>query len=114
MKKILIKKLKMSLLNLSVILMVSLSGLAWAEVVWIDVRSSLEHAVDNIEGDIRISHNEIVERVSEQFPDKNTTIHLYCRSGGRAGIAMSSLQQAGYSDVKNMGSIGDAREERGL
>lgn len=87
---------------------------SFAEPVWIDVRSSLEYKIDHIEGDIRISHGDIVDRVSSLYPDKETEIHLYCRSGGRAGKAMTALQQAGYSKVTNIGSIGEARKQRNL
>lgn len=85
-----------------------------ADDVWIDVRSYPEHTLDNIEGDIRISHSDIVEEVATQFPDKNTPIKLYCRSGGRADKAMQALQEAGYGDVENIGGIDDARKNRGL
>lgn len=90
------------------------SSALYAEEVWIDVRSAFEHKIDNIEGDARISHDEIVQQVNAQFPDKDTEIRLYCLSGGRAGKAMAALEEAGYRDVKNVGSIGDARQERGL
>lgn len=90
------------------------SLMSCAEVVWIDVRSSIEHSFDNIEGDVRISHGDIVEEISELFADKNTQIHLYCRSGGRADKAMSALIDAGYMNVSNAGGIDDARKERGL
>ncbi|GAC16600.1 rhodanese-like domain-containing protein [Aliiglaciecola lipolytica] len=85
-----------------------------AETVWIDVRSEAEYKLDNIAGDMRITHTDIVEQVSKQYPDKNTEIHLYCRSGGRAGKAQEALQQAGYNNVKNAGGIDDAREERSI
>ena len=90
------------------------SSLSCAETVWIDVRSVIEHSIDNIEGDVRISHDEIVQGVNKMFPDKTTTIHLYCRSGGRAGKARLVLKEAGYMDVLNAGSISDARKVRGL
>lgn len=91
-----------------------LSSLLHAEVVWVDVRSSVEHSLDNIEGDIRISHGDIVKELSKTFPDKNTDIRLYCRSGGRAGKALSALKDAGYTQVSNAGGIDNARTERGL
>ena len=90
------------------------SSLSYADTVWIDVRSVAEHTIDNIDGDVRISHGEIVQKVNEMFPDKSTEIHLYCRSGGRAGKAMSALKEAGYVNVSNVGGIDDARKERGL
>jgi len=85
-----------------------------ADTVWIDVRSLIEHSIDNIEGDIRISHTDIVQEVNKVFPDKSTEIRLYCRSGVRAGKAMSALKEVGYTSVSNVGGIGDARKERGL
>ena len=90
------------------------STLSSAETTWIDVRSKIEHKFDSIEGDIRISYGDIVEEVSEMFPDKSTEIRLYCRSGGRAEKAMSALKEAGYTKVSNVGSIDEARKERGL
>ena len=90
------------------------SLLSYADTVWIDVRTAVEHKIDNIEGDIRIPHGEIVQEVHKIFPDKGTEISLYCRSGARAGKAMSALKEAGYTNVSNMGGIDDARKERGL
>ena len=95
-----------------VVLLVSSYSLA--EVVWIDVRTSLEHEIDSIDGDIRIGHSEIVPEVEKFFPDKDTAIRLYCRSGGRAGTAEQALKQAGYTDVENIGGISDARKYRHL
>lgn len=85
-----------------------------AETVWIDVRGVFEHVLDNIEGDVRISHDEIVEEVEKQFPDKDTEIHLYCASGERASKAREALIEAGYENVWNEGGIDDARRARGL
>lgn len=90
------------------------SLISYADTAWIDVRSVAEHSIDKIEGDPRISHGDIVQEVNEIFPDQNMEIHLYCRIGGRAGIAMSALKEAGYTNVFNAGSIDDARKERGL
>ncbi|WP_025564639.1 rhodanese-like domain-containing protein [Psychromonas sp. SP041] len=84
----------------------------FAEPIWIDVRSYIENKVDNIEGDKRISHSDIVDEISELFPDKNTDIRLYCRSGIRAENALSALHKAGYNNVINVGSIEHARELR--
>lgn len=90
------------------------SSVAAAETVWIDVRTAIEHKLDSIDGDPRITHSEILSEISKVVTDKDTEIHLYCRSGGRAGRAMSELIDAGYTNVSNAGGIGDAREQRGL
>jgi|TARA_R110001599_G_scaffold93853_1_gene244495 phage shock protein E len=91
-----------------------LSATAYAEPAWIDVRSEIEHRIDNIEGDPRIAHTEVVQELSKLFPDKDTEIHLYCRSGGRAEKAKAALLNAGYNNVSNAGGINDARKARGL
>ena len=88
--------------------------LAQAKPVWIDVRTEAEHQQNHIVGDPLIPHASIVARVTEQFPDKDAEINLYCRSGNRAGVAKSALERAGYTNVNNMGSIGDARKARDL
>jgi len=88
--------------------------MAQANPVWIDVRTEAEHRQDHINGDPLIPHQNIVAQVSGQFPEKDTEINLYCRSGNRAGKAKSALESAGYTNVKNRGSIGDAREARDL
>jgi phage shock protein E len=85
-----------------------------AEAIWIDVRSVAEHKNDHIEGDIRITHVDIIEQVNLFYPDKTSEIRLYCRSGGRAEKAMSALKEAGYTNVTNVGGIEDARSERDL
>lgn len=90
------------------------STLSFADPVWVDVRSVAENKNDNIEGDILISHLSIVEEISKIYPDKNTDIRLYCRSGNRAGQALNALKLAGYQHVQNIGSIGDARHARGM
>ncbi|MDD1782613.1 hypothetical protein LRP49_15680 [Enterovibrio sp. ZSDZ35] len=90
------------------------SAVVNAEMVWIDTRSAVEHFFDNIQGDARIAHQDIVEEVSRLYPDKNTEIGLYCVRGVRAGKAMEALNSAGYLNVFNAGSIDDARAERGL
>ncbi|MGI9289047.1 MAG: rhodanese-like domain-containing protein [Pseudomonadales bacterium] len=96
------------------VLAMCLSTITLADTVWIDVRSAAEHTLDNIEGDIRISYDEIAEKASKQFPDKDTDIRLYCHSGLRSENARRALQEAGYTNVKNVGGIDEARKERGI
>lgn len=90
------------------------SAFMQAETIWVDVRSEAEYQAKHIEGDLRISHTEIIKEISQRFPDKNTKIRLYCRSGNRAGIAQNALVESGYLQVTNAGSIENALEERGV
>lgn len=91
-----------------------LSALSYANPVWIDVRSTGEYSADHIEGDMNIPYDHIVSETLKRIPDKNTDIKLYCRSGRRAGIAVSALKQAGYKNVSNTGGIVNTRTMRGL
>jgi phage shock protein E len=99
---------------ITLIVTLILSSHCLAETIWIDVRSDLEHKIDSIEGDLRISYSDIVPKVQKLFPDKNAEINLYCRSGGRAGEAAKALENAGYTNVESIGGIEDARKHRGI
>ena len=101
-------------ISLSLTLLCSNFAAADDVTVWIDVRSSVEHMVDSIEGDPLISHSDIVEEVTALYPDRDTEIKLYCLSGGRAGQAKTALEHAGYTNVSNAGGIEDARKLRKL
>lgn len=106
------KRLSVKALLLSLIFV---SSVTWAaKPVWLDVRSAEEHATDHIKGDKQVDYKHVVKSVEKAYPDKSTPLRLYCRSGRRAGIAMTLLKEAGYKDVKNMGSINEARKIRKL
>lgn len=102
--------LKSALVFLFFIFSISVQG----ESVWIDVRTSQEHEVNQIQGDLLIPHGQISEDIVKHYPNKETQIHLYCRSGKRAGKAKSDLNKMGYKNVFNEGSIENARKVRGL
>lgn len=93
-----------SLMLVISLLVLSLWGQAHAsEAVWIDVRSAAEFSGGAVEGAINIPHNVIADEIAKVAADKNTQINLYCRSGRRAGWAMETLNQLGYSKVTNYG-----------
>lgn len=105
-------KIKSVMVVVSMLFAMAFSQVSYAEAVWIDVRTPAENHADNIAGDPLISYSSIVKEVTQLYPDKNTEIHLYCRSGRRADVALSSLKSAGYKNVSNEGSIGNARKVR--
>ena len=78
--------------------------------VWVDVRSTLEFKLGSIDDAIHIPHDEVIERVSEISSDKEAKIYLFCGSGKRAGKALLLLEEAGYSNVENLGGLSEARE----
>lgn len=87
------------------LLMVSIHVMA--DDIWIDVRTTEEYNSGHIEGAIHIPYEEIASRISEITSDKNATIHLYCRSGRRSGIAEGTLKSLGFTQAINEGGYED-------
>jgi phage shock protein E len=87
---------------------------AYAEPVWIDVRSAEEYASDHIDGDANVPLAEIDAQALADKYGKDAELMLYCRSGNRAGQALEILKSAGFSKVSNAGGIADVRTLRGL
>ena len=98
---------KTIVLTLAVVLF---SDPLFADTVWLDVRSYGENANESLAGSINIPHTQVAKEILGIVKDKNAQINIFCRSGGRAGKALSVLQEMGYSNVKNVGSIGNARK----
>jgi phage shock protein E len=71
----------------------------------IDVRTVGEFNDDHIPGAINIPHNLIGARIEELKIARNREIVLYCRSGGRAGVALATLKKLGYTNVTNAGGF---------
>ncbi len=72
--------------------------------VLLDVRTPEEFR----EGRIPESRNiplQVLNRVNNQIPAKDTPIFIYCYSGSRSGQAVSMLRRMGYTSVTNLGGI---------
>ncbi|MGI1679274.1 MAG: rhodanese-like domain-containing protein [Cellvibrionaceae bacterium] len=86
------------------------SPLYAAEDIWVDVRSDKEWDSGHLDGAVHIPHTEITEKIVSLTEDKNAPIKLYCRSGGRAGMAKKELEKMGYTNVTNVGGLKDAEK----
>ena len=71
--------------------------------LWIDVRTVEEFNSGHLEGAINIPHGDIGHKISAVAGDLGQPIHLYCKSGTRAGLALEILMEMGYQDVTNEG-----------
>ncbi len=80
-----------------------------ADTVWIDVRSEKEYKAEHLDGTEFIPHTQIGEQIGKLNLAKDTPIKLFCRSGGRAGVAEKTLLEMGYTNVENVGGIADAK-----
>ena len=79
------------------------------KVILIDVRSPEEFQAGHLANAHNITHDQIDKKISALTADKNAEIHLYCRTGRRAGIALETLTKMGYTNVKNLGGYDDLK-----
>ena len=78
------------------------------EKLIIDVRTLSEWEKNRIDNTLLIEWQDLLPAVNEMGIKKNREILLFCRSGNRSGKAQKILEENGYTNVKNLGSIQDA------
>ena len=71
----------------------------------LDVRSPQEFSGGHIEGAVSIPVQELAGRIDE-LGDKNGQIVVYCQSGRRSAVAKRLLESNGFTNVHDMGGIG--------
>ncbi len=72
--------------------------------VLIDVREKDEWDAGHIQGARHISLGDLNAESTKDL-SKDLPIYVYCRSGGRAGIAESIFHELGFSKASNIGGI---------
>jgi sulfur-carrier protein adenylyltransferase/sulfurtransferase len=70
--------------------------------VIIDVREQNEYVQGYIPGAQWISRGFLELRIEDKVPDRGQPIVLYCAGGVRSALAVRSLRELGYTDVKSM------------
>jgi phage shock protein E len=75
----------------------------------IDVRTTAEWDTGHLVDAKHIEWQDISARISDITTDKDETIYVYCRSGGRSEKAKTILDELGYINVINAGGIADAQ-----
>jgi rhodanese-related sulfurtransferase len=71
----------------------------------IDVRTAEEFIQGHIPGAVNIDLQVLTNRLKDVPKDK--AVVLYCRSGNRSGQAAGLLHQAGFTEIYDLGGIGD-------
>ncbi|MEP6708150.1 MAG: rhodanese-like domain-containing protein [Pyrinomonadaceae bacterium] len=66
-----------------------------ADVQIVDVREPNEVAIASIPNSIHIPLAQIINRMSEIDPDRDTVVH--CKMGGRSARAIQALQASGFA-----------------
>ena len=69
----------------------------------VDVRSPAEFASGYIPGAINVDVQDLPQKMT-RIP-KGKPVVLYCRSGSRSSHAAHILQDAGYSDIFDLGAV---------
>ncbi len=69
----------------------------------IDVRTPEEFASGHISGAVNIPLDSLQNRLSEVPQDE--AVVVYCRSGNRSSQAARILEQAGYSNIYDLGGL---------
>lgn len=80
----------------------------------IDVRTPSEFAAGHLQGAqlMDIQGTAFQSQISKL--DKNGTYVVYCKSGNRAGQAVTAMQAIGIKNVTNAGSLENASKATGL
>ena len=82
--------------------------------VIIDVRTPAEHASGHLDGALLLDVPAGELQAALPDLDPEAAYLIYCRSGNRAGAAIDVMKQAGFTDLRNLGSLEDAANATGL
>jgi len=85
-----------------------------ADAIVIDVRTPSEYSTGHLEGARLIDFNggEVAEAIPHLDPDAEYLV--YCRSGNRSGQVIALMEQAGFTNLTNLGSLEQAANATGL
>jgi len=75
------------------------------EIILLDVRTTKEYIKKHIPNSLLLPLDKIKKDAEKKLINKEATIFVYCRSGGRSATAASILANLGYSNVYNIGGI---------
>ena len=81
------------------------------KTIWIDVRTTEEFKSGHIDGALHIPYETIGKEIEKHVKNKNAIIKVYCKVGGRAGIAKKTLDKMGYKNVSNAGGYKQIMKE---
>ncbi len=72
----------------------------------VDVRTDDEFNARHLDGAVNIPVDELDKRLGE-LPDKKRPVIVYCKSGSRSAKAAAILKAAGFTQVHDLGGIGN-------
>ncbi len=82
--------------------------------VLVDVREDHEFSAAHVKGAVHMSKGTIERDVETKYPDKVTTLVLYCGGGFRSALVADNLQKMGYKNSISLDGGWRALQESGL
>lgn len=82
--------------------------------VLVDTREDHEFAAGHVAGAVHLSRGIIERDIETQYPDKSTTLVLYCGGGFRSALAADNLRKMGYNGVISLDGGWRALQNSGL
>ncbi len=73
--------------------------------VFLDVRTPEEYKEGHLPDAVNLPLDEIEKEITARFPEKDTVLLIYCRSGRRSRAAAEALVAMGYTEVYDFGGI---------
>ena len=82
--------------------------------VLVDVREDNEYTAGHVKGAVHMSKGTIERDAESKYPDKETTLVLYCGGGFRSALVADNLQKMGYTNPVSLDGGWRALQESGL
>jgi len=82
--------------------------------ILVDVREDNEWAAGHMKGAVHLSKGTIERDIESKYPDKDTTLILYCGGGFRSALVADNLQKMGYKNPVSLDGGWKALKESGL
>jgi rhodanese-related sulfurtransferase len=82
--------------------------------VLVDVREDHEYHAAHVKGAVHLSKGIIERDIEAKYPDKETTLVLYCGGGFRSALSADALVKMGYANAISLDGGWRALKESGL
>ncbi len=84
------------------------------EHVLVDTREDNEWTAGHVAGAVHLSRGIIERDIETKYPEKTTTLVLYCGGGYRSALVADNLQKMGYTNPVSLDGGWRALKESGL
>ncbi len=99
--------------NLSSVIQTAIASQSEPNVVILDVRTDAEWNEQYAVGAVHFGLAEHLENGEMPDLERDMEIYVYCRSGNRSGQAIRIMQEAGFTNLTNIGGLDDWVEAGG-